>query len=852
MAETEMPGAHRVIERPHLRDALDDAGALTILRAPTGFGKSMLVRQWLQNRSDEAELQVSLRVRRGEGDEDSFWLSLADALADAGVPFPNLPRRRSAQSLALRMLTTVPRPVLLWIDNFENVEAPSADQTLIDLVRDGNHIRLLVCLRGYRSFSDALISGTPSTVLGASDLRFTSDETDALLRLLGLSLPPQDVAIIQAESGGWVEPIRAVAALLAGQEGHADISAVVDVIADRWLRVLLPQQDHTSRIDFGLTIALPEWVTPALAEALTGDGTAEARLRRLVDEGFLFSETRAGEATYSWTPAARRVLVAELERRHPDRLPGLHGRLSRWYAEHDEPAKALDWAIRSGDTRTVVHTIDRHWRRLLVHGAAELNRGLLQLPRALTDQLPAFSPTRAIRSLLTRIDDRALSADLLPADPIQLAEIGKEPMAARTLNSGLAVLLALRMPHRLDEAREFGERLVQVADAAWRSHPGDVAEIYPSVQFYAGEVHLSLSRYREAIPHLESAYRRAKNSSIEFLGSDAAAKLAFAHALTGDLPEAEIWLRRHDGTTAPEMWLAPYIRSAAGVARLLIAVDRLDLDAASTVVFTLMGNVLPDVRWVQELYARSLLALSAGVATSVLERLDDLAKELDGRPAPPSSAPLLAAIEADLLLSIGQGNRVRSILQGPYGTDPLLQVVRARLALLSGDAAEALRVSSDVGWERNTSHRLRHEMLLIRVVAAYREHDPSALDLLSRAVTGSVMSGSIRPFTTVPRADLAELAEQLPAAAELLADARLVHAREIYPTSIELVSLTPREQEVLERLVLGQSIRQISISLHVTYSTVRTQQRSLYRKLGVATQPDAVTRARQVGLLRAE
>jgi LuxR family maltose regulon positive regulatory protein len=80
----------------------------------------------------------------------------------------------------------------------------------------------------------------------------------------------------------------------------------------------------------------------------------------------------------------------------------------------------------------------------------------------------------------------------------------------------------------------------------------------------------------------------------------------------------------------------------------------------------------------------------------------------------------------------------------------------------------------------------------------------------------------------------------------------LVASRELFPASIELIHLTEREQRVLEKIAAGLSIHQVATALRVSYSTVRTQQRSLYRKLQVESQSDAVARAQQAGLLAEE
>jgi len=61
--------------------------------------------------------------------------------------------------------------------------------------------------------------------------------------------------------------------------------------------------------------------------------------------------------------------------------------------------------------------------------------------------------------------------------------------------------------------------------------------------------------------------------------------------------------------------------------------------------------------------------------------------------------------------------------------------------------------------------------------------------------------------------------------------------------------LTARERQVLSLLATPLSRREIGLQLHVSVNTIKTQQRSLYRKLGVVNRNAAVERARTLGLL---
>jgi LuxR family maltose regulon positive regulatory protein len=61
--------------------------------------------------------------------------------------------------------------------------------------------------------------------------------------------------------------------------------------------------------------------------------------------------------------------------------------------------------------------------------------------------------------------------------------------------------------------------------------------------------------------------------------------------------------------------------------------------------------------------------------------------------------------------------------------------------------------------------------------------------------------------------------------------------------------LTERELDVLRLLVGEMPVTQIAQSLYVAPGTVRTQVKSIYRKLGVSSREGAVEEARARGLI---
>lgn len=65
-------------------------------------------------------------------------------------------------------------------------------------------------------------------------------------------------------------------------------------------------------------------------------------------------------------------------------------------------------------------------------------------------------------------------------------------------------------------------------------------------------------------------------------------------------------------------------------------------------------------------------------------------------------------------------------------------------------------------------------------------------------------------------------------------------------------ALTRRERVVLSNLTEEVTLEQIASKLFVTRNTVKSQVRSVYRKLGVSTRSEAVEWARAAGLYQAE
>jgi len=263
-----------VVDRPRLTARLDEGAPLTLLQAPVGFGKTTLAAQWMraQAQAGSADALVWLRVRPRAGDAASFWPDAVDLLADAGIAVPPRTEASDPARQVERALDRADRPVVMVIDSFEHVTDLDIGPSLLDLVRHIPDLRLVLCLRGRRQLAEYHYLDLDVTVLGATELRFTLDETENLFRRAGISVREAVLHDLYAESRGWPEPTRALALRMraAPTLSEDDLPALVDGIASDYLRNrLLTEVDSSDHIDFALATAVADEFTTDLAAALS-------------------------------------------------------------------------------------------------------------------------------------------------------------------------------------------------------------------------------------------------------------------------------------------------------------------------------------------------------------------------------------------------------------------------------------------------------------------------------------------------------------------------------------------------------------------------------------------------------
>jgi LuxR family maltose regulon positive regulatory protein len=189
-----------LVARPRLSARLDETPRLTVVRAPLGFGKTVLVAQWMAGARDE--LAVFLAVDSESADSNSFWRRVLEGLANAGLDGAIGERDLSDRDQVRRAVAAPDREVTLVVDGFDRISDDRLEGELYDLLQASPGLRLVGCSRNNRQFSLPERRAMDATVVSANDLLLTMDETAKLLHETGLEVTDNTALAKCMLSGG--------------------------------------------------------------------------------------------------------------------------------------------------------------------------------------------------------------------------------------------------------------------------------------------------------------------------------------------------------------------------------------------------------------------------------------------------------------------------------------------------------------------------------------------------------------------------------------------------------------------------------------------------------------------------
>jgi LuxR family maltose regulon positive regulatory protein len=870
----------RPLTRPRLLRLLDEGakGPLTLLAAPAGYGKTLLLTSWTAGSGPPGPVAW---VRGGPGDQHppQFWAQTLGALRGTGAlpPDGQLARLDPQAEIGDGFLRAVvggllelDRPVVLVLDDLQEASGPAVTSQLRFLLRHApSQLRLVVSSRADPPLAlHRLRVAGQLTELREADLAFTLEEAAALLADHAVELSGAELELLWRRTEGWAAGLRLAALSMRDhpRPGRfvADLAGDDRAIAGYLVEEVLAVQPPDLRA-FLLRTSVADRLCGDLADALTGGSDGARVLARLEREHVFTSASGPTRAWYRYHPLFAELLRAELRYGHAAELPDLHRRAAAWHADAGRSVPAVRHALAAGDVDRAAGLLTTAWAPLLAEGQAAV---LGELVSRLPGERVRATPELAVVAALSRL---ALG-ELEEADAwLGVAAAAGPRLAGRAGGPGAAMRLA-----RLYRARLVGEvadagsvaraPLASDAVALERSGADDqrtlVHALLGSTQLWSGQL-------EEAAANLEQARADADRTGRPVVGLAATANLALLEAVRGRLGRADELVRLVVEQARAVAWSAGAQLVGAHLAAAVCAYHRDDLAAASAALDRTTRAAVPGDHPLRLAAAVLGAWMAAGSgpdqAEAALRRLDGAVAATGGRP-PRLLAGAARAARARLLAAAGDEAALAALGPPDRRRPPVEAVTLARLQLASGDPAAAghtvaALLAGEPGGPALELPLVIEAQLLAAVADQELGDHAGAVGALRRALDLAAPEGYRRVFVeggTPVRLLLADhlywdsthhllvgaLLERLRAAAP----AGLAGGRPAAPAAL-LVPLSEREQVVLRYLSSRLSAGEIADELYVSLNTVKTHIKSIYRKLDTNRRWDAVKRARQLQLL---
>jgi LuxR family maltose regulon positive regulatory protein len=896
------------VARPRLFKKLDAglAGKLIILSAPAGFGKTTLITDWIHTaRSTTPRPQFSwLTLDEGDNDPVRFIAYLTAAL-NSSHPKPNhlatpmsRPNLSTPITVVIKMLINEMAALraenVLVLDDYHLIEASAVHEAL-DYLLDHlpPQIHIIITTRIDPPLSIARLRGRAQVMeLRQEDLRLTLDETAAFLnQVMDLDLEAVDVAALASRTEGWIAGLQMAAVSM---QGRADLPAFVRAftgsnryILDYLVEEVFQRQPEHVKTFLLHTAVLDRLSAPLCQYLLSGiglgawqrpqtsiqDQQSQALLEYLERSNLFITPLDEERSWYRYHRLFADLLRKRLQQLQPNNVPELHCRASSWFEQNNFLDDAVRHAFSAGDLDHAADLIEQHAETVLkrsesvtflkrvdslpdelvrtrpslcvFHAWAMLLHGrpANQVESRLQDALsydekkmaPALSGNvAAIRSRINILQGQMARANeyarlalkLLPQENAFFRGIALWDLGMGSLVTGDIVDGSRLLEDAARTSREAGNIFVAVTTlcrlAGLQMLQG---QLYQARDLYQQALELA-TRDRDPLPVASEALFGLGELAREWNDLQAATRYLDEgihlgkqywemSALAGFLSLARIKQAQGDENGAQELlWQARKVAAEHSATE----VDNRTVALAQAQIWIRQGNIVAAERWAEELGL-----VKDSVSVEFLE-------------------PTLA--------------------DGSYRPEQHLHkyelVVLARLLLAQEHFVQALHLLDallSLAEGRGRRKAVLEILILQALIYQAQGFASRATAVLEQALNLAQPAGYVRVFldeglpleTLLRRAAAREVA---PVYARKLLAAYAEPQEELHPSGQPLADpLSERELEVLRLLATNASGPEIANNLVIAISTFRSHTKSIYGKLDVNRRSDAVTRARQLGLI---
>ncbi len=822
----------RVFRRPRVNDELEASitgNRITVVAAPSGFGKTVAVSAYL----DLAKAEV-LWVTIPESGQGQTGLidDLRCTITDLSNSL-NAPRQLSAvkdldgintnRVSTKRKLNDVP---IIVVDDFHLASSTLRDD-LLNLLTSSSIPSVKLVIIGHSQILGSLskvIARHPEALITGNELAFDTSELSILCRSEFTSLDPHK---LMQDTGGLPIAVNLFLKLKRGNI-HSD-SKIQDILSgyvrEHVLGALPREQSMMLQV-----LSVSDQFSSQFAVEVVGRQEAELWLEKFVSLGFMTRHYSVGGELYAVQPVVRKQCLKVLSGAQPELLKNVHKQAAR-FLEVGSPLVAMNHYRSAGKIDEAVEILKKRWVRLLLEDRyPEVTRWCSSLEERLSDDPSVLLISACAEELMGH---RNVARARFERAQAQICS----GQGDRT-SQAILKLARLFLVDEQDEALAASDAVRQLMG----SNDPVVAHDYAALQMLVGWAELRIGKHLDLSQELLFAATSEAEARGEILleqrgkhHQTAALVLAGKHQQAKKLVDE---CRSQPGArSCPEssIWAG-----GAQISQGIMSFWEADFFQANLELSDLFASDIPASPF--GAIARFYAAVNAAFSMDpVMRRRAAAGLQAIPRASLYGQDWSVYRDTALALLEEAAGNRSKALaIVGRYSGMrgvPLIGVSLASILRRNGDLTGALQMLAMHQQNPDCSYLRVSTLLTAALVYKNKGDAEAAHEYCESALEIGSLERIKLPFCDGDLAVRILLAEHLlrPTKYESFVTECLTYSQ----GSGLLDCLSSRETDVFRLLQTTRTVKEIADQLDVSVNTVKTHQRSIYRKLGVQNRREA-------------
>jgi LuxR family maltose regulon positive regulatory protein len=888
-----------ILPRARLLEQLNKGrqGALTLISAPAGYGKTTLASGWV------AACECSYAWVSLEESDSDLHMFLSYVLTAIRSLFPEAELRTevfleatslpSAPELARHLLNDlhqIPVPFILVLDDYHHIQREAPIKDLLDefLAHPPRGLHLLLLTRQDPALQIATMRGCGLlNEIRASDLRFTPDEAAAFLsRKLNVDVDQTTLALLEIKTEGWAVGLRLAGLYLQGQKGQKELKRSLQQLSGNarhiaeYLFAEVVSKQHPEMVSYLLETSILDRFCAPLCCHLHRTGNhghdekpelgAEQFIQSLTDTNLFVITLDNKGYWFRYHHLFHDFLKGELHKQFStDRIADLHRHASRWFNENDFIEEAIAHLLAIDDTSAAMQLLlDHRYALMNTSQYFRLRRLLARLPENAIAEDPLLMSTRAFIGidLGNDVDAYAFTQKAIE----MLAEISPESEAYSLLRGEVLMLQGI-----VDVLTGAAETALAHIQEASEYVPDNALMIRSLGIISIALCHQMMGNRQQAVAVIKDALSdttwptnlRARLhvylTIVLYLDADLSGAMTAARECLRTIGNLSLVHTR----TFADYFIGTihYLQNQTETAkpRLLKVVD--DRQAANPSYPVYASCILAYIYLEHEHEA---------AADCLLDQIKTYCRKNNNT----TVLSIIQAFEAEIALRRGDTQKAWDIAQHvDFGAreplwflyTPQLTPIKYLLAKGSHDGlqeAHSRLIQLEERMRRINRKSVLIEILALRALVCHKQGDEAtALQNLQNALNLAEYGNWIRTFVDlgtemidlldclvqqqtgqtyaqqVLKACQAEHSEKASVALDVTSKAPI-------PESHPHTVLTRREIDILPLLADGLSNQEIAARLHIAPVTVKTHLQNIYKKLKTRNRIEALKRSRELGI----